>query len=117
MVSRGQRGGQRAVQQGPAGSVQTDCVPQKGYYRWPVQGNPVFHPISQPIGGHPRAFREQLRRVADELSTRVLQRLRGVPVVRRDDGFDPRVGECVDEPVAEVGTARLDGPAAGRPHA
>src|SRR6185312_14825481 len=47
----------------------------------------------------------------------VLERLRQIPVVERDEGLDAGFEEPVGEPVVEVEAGHVDVPAAGREHA
>ncbi len=61
-------------------------------------------------GDHRRVVGERLGGGPLRPAAAVLQRLRQVPVVERDERPDPGLEEAVDEPVVEVQPGRVDPP-------
>jgi hypothetical protein len=107
------RGGQGAEQQGLAGRVDAQPVPEVGGDDGLVERDPELHPVAERGGGEVGVLREAVRRVPVPPAARVLQRLRQVPVVQRGHRVDAAPEQLVHQPVVERDAGRVRRTAAG----
>lgn len=110
-------GGQGVEEEGAAGGVLAQGVAEEGDLGGLVDGDPHRDPVREPFGDDARVLREAVGGVPVEPAARLLQRERGVPVVEGRGGGDAVGAQLVDEPVVEVESVRVDGPAAAGDHA
>ena len=67
-----------------------------------VEGRPVLDPVAEALGDDGGVRGEVLGGVARRPAAPVLERLRQVPVVERDERGDAGLQQAVDQPVVEV---------------
>src|SRR5674476_287496 len=91
------------------GGVHAGCVAEVGRAPRLVESRPDLHAVAEHLGSLGRVVREAVGGVARRPAARVLERLREVPVVERDDRVDAGVAELVDEAGVEVEALRVEG--------
>ena len=91
----------------PAWSMLTEPVPEPGDHPGLVLRDPVRDPISEAGNDRLDVLLERLDGVAGRPPAAVLECLREIPVIERDEGLDPAREELVDHPVVEVEAGRV----------
>ena len=110
-VVYGGEGGGRVL---APGSVHAVAVAEVGRAPRLVERGPGRHPVTETLVHGRRVAGEDFRRLAVGPAAPVLQVLRKVPVVERDDRVDALGQQPVDQAVVEVQPARVDRPGAVR---
>ena len=85
-----------------AGGVNAVAVAEPGAAPRLVQRDPLADAVAECRRDHPRVLGEPARGVAGGPATRVLQRLRQVPVVQREGRLDAALAQAVDQATVEV---------------
>ncbi|MDF9816883.1 hypothetical protein M2266_006196 [Streptomyces sp. SPB162] len=107
------RGPQRGGGLGAARRVHPLRVPQEGAAPRLVERRPGRYPVAEGAGDDRRVVGEPVGGLADRPAARVLQLLRQVPVVERQDGPDTPVQQLVDQRAVEVQPLLQGGAAPG----
>src|SRR5674476_961551 len=87
---------------GPAGGVRAGTIAEVCRTPGLVQRGPGLDPVTEGGSDHGRVLREPVGGLTIRPPSRILERLRQIPVVERGDGLDTAGDQPVDEPRVEV---------------